>query len=206
MPDDAPPTSPPDSESVHPNEATSPSEDVNRAVVEDWKAETTPFERVYQTLRRTRDPQSADEIADRARVSPTTVRKHLRTLADVGEVVTEQDGRTTLYRRSKVAVVTEHAHRLLAEHSIDEVAAGVADMKASIREWREEHGVESPEEFAREMDVEDADEESGVVVREWQTTRRNLALAEATLAIGQAVDDGRLLEATGDGDETSLLV
>lgn len=176
----------------------SPPEDVDEAAVEEWVEETTPFERVYQVLRRTHDPQSADEMADRARVSPTTARKHLRTLADVGEVVTVQEGRTTLYRRSEVAVVTEHAQRLLAEHSIDELAAGVVDTKASIRGWREEHGVESPEALAREMDAEDVDEERASLVGEWQTTRRNLALAEATLAIGEAIEDGRVLGSEGD--------
>ncbi|QLH79929.1 winged helix-turn-helix transcriptional regulator [Halosimplex rubrum] len=171
---------------------------MNEAVEEEWVDETTPFERVYGVVRRTYDDESADEIAERARTSPTTARKHLRTLADAGEVATTEDGGTTLYRRSETAIVTEHAQSLLEDRSTEEISAGIADMKATIREWREAYGVDSPEEFARELAVADADSERGSVLTEWQTTRRNLALAQAALAIADARRDGHL---TGRDDE-----
>lgn len=175
-----------------------PPDDVDRAIVEEWTDETTPFERVYQVLKRTHDPRSASEFADRARVSPTTARKHLRTLADAGQVATTRDGRTTLYCRSETAVVVEHARALLAEHTTAELAKAVADMKASIATWREEHGVESPAELARELDAVDPDEEGGALVREWETTRRNLALAEVALAVEEASRGGWLFGPDGD--------
>lgn len=177
--------------------------DVNVAVVEEWVEETTPFERVYEIVRRTYDPESAAGIADRARVSPTTARKHLRTLANAGEVTTSREGRTTRYRRSETSVVTEHAQSLLAERTTEEIASGIADMKTKIREWREEHGVDSPEEFARELDVNDADGDQGALLTEWQTTRRNLALAQAALAIGEARRTGHLTGTDGDDDGDS---
>lgn len=161
-------------------------DDVNERVVAEWTDETTPFERIYEIVSRTYDPASADEIAERARVSATTARKHLRALADSGAVTTTADGRTTRYRRSQTAIVTERAESILSELTTEEIATGIADMKQTISEWREEYGVESPEELAREIDVTDADSETGSVLTEWQTTRRNLALAEAALAIGEA--------------------
>lgn len=182
---------------------------VNDAVVAEWIAETTPFERVHEVVRHTYDPQSAAEIADRARVSPTTARKHLRTLVDAGAVVTEDEGRTTRYRRSETAIVTEHAQTLLAEQTPEDIATRIADMKATMREWREEHGVESPEEFTRELDVTDADSEHGGLLREWQTTRRNVALAEAALAIADARQQGHLTGSDGDdggNDDSSVPV
>jgi len=171
---------------------------VDEAVVAEWVAETTPFERVHEVVRHTYDPQSADEIAQRARVSPTTARKHLRSLVDAGAVVTEEEARTTRYRRSETAIVTEHAQSLLAEQTPEDIAAGVADMKERMREWREEYGVESPEEFARELSVNDADSEHGGLLREWQTIRRNVALAEAALAIADAQERGHLTGSDGD--------
>jgi len=183
--------------------------DVNEAVVDEWVEETTPFERVYDVVRRTYDPQSADEIGERARVSPTTARKHLRTLEDAGEVTASQDGQTTLYRRSETAVVTEHAKALLAERTTEEIASGIAEMKATIRDWRDEYDVESPEEFARTMDVDDADDDRGALLTEWQTTRRNLALAQAALAIGEASRSGHLTGTDSDEDgngDTSAVV
>jgi DNA-binding transcriptional ArsR family regulator len=182
------------------------SRDVNEVVAEEWVDETTPFERVYEVVRRTYDGESADEIAERARTSPTTARKHLRTLADAGEVTTAEDGGTTLYRRSETAIVTEHAQSLLQDRSTEEISAGIADMKATIREWREEYGVDSPEEFARELDVADADSEHGSVLTEWQTTRRNLALAQAALAIADAQRAGHLAGRDGDDDEDTSAI
>jgi hypothetical protein len=82
-------------------------------------------------------------------------------------------------------------------------------MKAQIQEWREEYGVDSPEEFARELDVDDADGDHGALLTEWQTTRRNLALAQATLAIGEASHTGHLTDTDSDEDgngDTSLVV
>lgn len=120
-------------------------------------------------------------------------------------MATVQDGRTTPYRRSETAVVTEHARALLDERTPEEIAEGVAELKTRIREWREEYGVDSPEAFARELDVDDADGEHGSVLTEWQTTRRNLSLAQAAVAIAEASRSGHL---TGDGgdDDTSALV
>lgn len=182
--------------------------DVNEVVEEEWVEETTPFERVYEIVRRVYDPAAAAQIADRARVSPTTARKHLRTLESAGEVTTSQDGQTTRYRRSKTAIVTEHAQSLLAERTPDEIASGIADMKAQIQEWREEYGVDSPEEFARELDIDDADSDHGALLTEWQTTRRNLALAQAALAIGEASHSGHLTgtDTDDDGSDGSSIV
>ena len=178
--------------------------DVNEVVVEEWIEETTPFERVYEIVRRTYDPEPASKLAERSRVSPTTARKHLRTLVDAGEVSTAQDGQTTLYRRSETAIVTEHARHLLAEHTPEELAEGIAEMKARIREWRETYDAESPEELARELDVDDADGSDAVTA--WQTTRRNLALAQAALAIGEATRSGHLTGTDDDGDNDLSLV
>jgi DNA-binding MarR family transcriptional regulator len=193
-------TSPPNQ--VRPDGGTE-SRDVNDVVVEEWVDETTPFERVYEIIRRIYEPTSASQVADRARVSPTTARKHLRTLVDAGEVTTSQEAQTMLYRRSETGIVTEHAQSLLAERTPEEIAAGIADLKTQIQEWRDEYGVDSPEELARKLDIEDADSDYGALLREWQTTRRNLALAQATLAIGEATRTGHLTGKDTDDDGNS---
>jgi DNA-binding MarR family transcriptional regulator len=177
--------------------------DINDVVVVEWVEETTPFERVYEIIRRTYDSTSASQIADRARVSPTTARKHLRTLVDAGEVTTSQDGQTMLYRRSETGIVTEHAQSLLAERTPEEITSGIAEMKTQIQEWRDEHDVDSPEELARELDIEDTDSDYGRLLREWQTTRRNLALAQATLAIAEATRTGHLTGTDTDDEDNS---
>lgn len=176
------------------------SHDVNDIAVGEWVTETTPFERVNEVISQIYEPTSAGEIADRARVSATTARKHLRTLVNAGEVTTSQDGQTTSYRRSETAIVTEHAQALLSEQTPEEIAAGITEMKTQLQAWRDEYGVDSPEEFARELDVTDADTDHGALLTEWQTTRRNLALAQAALAIGEASRSGHLTGTDSDGD------
>jgi len=59
-------------------------DDINKQVKADWKAETTPFERVYEIVEQTHDGQSAAEIADRALVSEPTARRHCKSLVNTG--------------------------------------------------------------------------------------------------------------------------
>ncbi|PSQ24922.1 transcriptional regulator [Halobacteriales archaeon QS_9_67_17] len=168
-------------------------ENVNEAVGEEWEAETTPHERVREVISRTYTPVSAGTVADTARTSPKTARKHLDTLDDEGFVTTgtgENGG--TIYRRSPESLVVEQTADILDRVSTDELISRISEMREQVSEFQAEHGVESPEELLvertnqtlseaathRELDAE--------TVREWQTTRRNLAFANAALSIANA--------------------
>lgn len=157
--------------------------DVNERVTAEWTAETTPFERVRAVTKRTYEPRSAAEIAERARTTPTTARKHLRQLADSGFVeeaaTPDRDG--TLYRRSAESVVLEQARDVLDEVGHDELVARIGEMRAEIDAYREEFDADSPEDAV----LRDVDVDSGTL-RDWQTTRRNLGIARAALALGEA--------------------
>ncbi|GAA0540709.1 hypothetical protein ABNG02_14275 [Halorubrum ejinorense] len=82
-------------------------------------------------------------------------------------------------------------------------------MKTQIQAWPEGNGVDSSEEFAWELDIDDADSDYGALLTEWQTTRRKLALAQAPLAIGEVSQTGHLTGTdrndVGTGD-TSIVV
>ena len=149
-------------------------EDINEAVGGEWEAETTSFERVHDVISRTYVPVSAEDIAGTARTSPESARNHLEELADEGFVQTEtdSDGGTT-YRRSPRSIVVEQALEILDNITTDELAARVSDMSGRVEQ-----------EVSEDM-------------REWQATRRNLAVANAALAIDeatQAVDDRKVSE------------
>lgn len=160
-----------------------PPADVNAAVTEEWRAETTPFERVRTVMKRTYEPQSADEIAERALTTPTTARKHLGQLADSGFVATTAapESTATLYRRSEESLVLEQAREIRREYGRDELTVRIAELNDRIQGYREELGAESPEDVALQGD--DVDHET---VREWQTTRRNLVFAKVALALTEA--------------------
>lgn len=168
--------------------------DINEKVGEEWEAETTPYERVREVISRTYSPVSPEAVADDARTSPKTARKHLEALADEGFVTTStSETGGTLYQRSSESLVVEQAADILSEVSTDDLRERVADMRETVREYQNEFGVESPEELsvAATNDVlsgtgtesETIDEET---LREWQTTRRNLAFANAALSIANA--------------------
>ncbi|MEF8825241.1 MAG: transcriptional regulator [Halapricum sp.] len=171
-----------------------PFEDINEAVGEEWVAETTPYERIREVINRTYAPTNAETIADSARTSPKTARKHLNALADDGFVATETGANgATLYRRSAESLVVEQAADILSEVSTEKLLDRIAEMRDQIVDFQREYGVQSPEEMAVDQTNEllddsarggeDPDDET---IREWKTTRRNLAFANAALSIANA--------------------
>lgn len=168
--------------------------DVNEKVGAEWEAETTSYERVQEVVSHTYTPTTADVLADDARTSPQTARKHLNTLADEGFVTTDtsEDGATT-YRRSSESLVVEQAADIREHVSKEELLTQISEMRDRINEFQDEYGVESLEalvvgqtnqtlsEAATTHDDLDAE-----TVKEWQTLRRNLAFANAALSITNA--------------------
>lgn len=171
-----------------------PFEDINQAVREEWVAGTTPYERVREVVSRTYAPTDADTLADRAHTSPKTARKHLNTLADDGFVTTETGANgATLYRRSAESLVVEQAADILSEVSTEKLRDRIAEMRDQIGEFQQEYGVESPEELAVDQtnallseSTQTGEEPDDETIREWKTTRRNLAFANAALSIANA--------------------
>jgi predicted ArsR family transcriptional regulator len=176
-------------------EATPPEEfaDVNEAVAEDWVAETTPYERVRTVIRTTYTAVSADTVAETARTTPKTARKHLENLAKEGYVTTEPgDYGATQYRRSPESLVVEQAAEILEEVTADELVDRIGEMREHLDEFRSEYGADSPEELIVEQanqtlsGDDEATEIDPAALQEWQTTRRNLAFANAALSIANA--------------------
>lgn len=159
-------------------------DDINKRVTEEWKTETTPFERIYEIVEQTHEGQSAAEIAERALVSEPTARRHLDTLVTTGFAATEQDGRTTLYRHDEDRVLMTRIRELRDQANHEELLDGIKRMKAEIRDYETCYDALSPEELARQLST-DADEEWEDVT-EWKTTRQNLAIAQAALAYDEA--------------------
>jgi predicted ArsR family transcriptional regulator len=184
-------------------------DDINQAVRDEWKAETTPYERIREVISRTYAPTDAETLADEACTSPKTARKHLNTLADDGFVATETGANgATLYRRSAESLVVEQAGDILSEVSTEDLRERIAEMREQLTDFQREYGVESPEELAIDRtnelldESEDGDRESDdETIREWKTTRRNLAFANAALSIANA---RRFVETGSQTDNESV--
>lgn len=157
--------------------------DINERVRREWEAETTSRQRVKEVLTETTAPATAGEIAERALVSEPTARKYLEELVEEGVGVSDRDGRATLYRRNEGRIIDERIEELRTTHSREELLDGIRRMNETVQEYREEYGVESPEDLA--VNLEPGDDGWGDVGR-WRATRRNLALAKAALRVGEA--------------------
>lgn len=160
-------------------------EDVNERAREDWKRDTTPFDRVQSVMRTAYEPMSAATVAESALTSEQTARKHLRSLADHGYVAktASPDTKGTLYRRADDSLALERAGRILDETDIETLSTRVLEMREELEEYSTRSGVPSPTEAVQA----DADIDSETL-SEWRTTRRNLAFAEVALALS-AVED-----------------
>jgi predicted ArsR family transcriptional regulator len=134
-------------------------DDVNQAVRDEWRAETTPYERIREVISRTYIPTDADTLADEACTSPKTARKHLNTLAGDGFVTTETGTNgATLYRRSAESLVVEQAGDILSQVSTEELRERIAEMREQLTAFQREYGVESPDELAIDRTNELLDE------------------------------------------------
>ena len=157
--------------------------DINEQVVDEWTSSTTARERVKEILEETTTYSKVSTIADRARVSEPTTRKYLNELVEEGFGTTEQNGRTTLYKRNQGRLVDRRIEELRTTCSHQELVEGIQEMKESIAAFRATHDVESPEDLVIELEPGD---EGWSDVGQWQSTRRNLAIAKAAIQVGEA--------------------
>ena len=154
--------------------------DVNEAVIEEWKAETSPFERVKETLLSTTEFQYAGEFADRARVSEPSARKHLRSLAEGGLAATMETGQGTQFKRSRESIALQRIRAIHAECTRDELIAGIQDLKSQIQDYRDEYDVTEPDDLALELGPDD---DGWAAISEWQALEEDLDIAQAALAL-----------------------
>ncbi|RJT07077.1 winged helix-turn-helix domain-containing protein [Halococcus sp. IIIV-5B] len=155
--------------------------DINETVVKEWKDETTPFERIREVLRSTTHPQYASQLAERARVSEPTARKHLEILAEAGLAETVTTGHGTQYKRSPQTVAMQRIRDLHAQLSREELANGIRDLRERIHTHQEEYDATDPDDLALQFASTD-DAEWGVVA-EWRALKRDLDVAQAALAL-----------------------
>lgn len=160
---------------------------LNERAREEWIERTDGFERVRTTLETTTEPASASDIAERAAVSEKTARKYLQRMVDLGVAETEQDGRTTLYHRDAANQVFRRIDELLADHTRQELVDAIQQMREEVLDYRRAHGVDTAEELAVSLSSGDPDG-AWHALSEWRTVERNLAIAQAALAVERAVE------------------
>lgn len=183
--------------------------DINDAVVDDWKAETTAFERVTSVIDATTEPAFASEIAERAAVSEPTARQHLKSLAEVGRIETVSADRGTKYKRSPSTLAMRRISGLHQQYSKAELQQGIEDLREKLQTLRERHGVNDPDDLATTLA---AGSDDWTDVSRWRSLEESLEIAKAALSLydfdpddsGSAAARAEHEEHSGDQSKGSL--
>lgn len=154
--------------------------DVNEAAIEDWKEETTTFERVQQVIDVTTEPESAGELADRAHVSEPTARKYLDAMVESGRVKAINTDSGTRYLRSPQMVAMHRIALIHREHTKDEIHESIQRFQREISELQDKHDVPTVDNLVLDLDGED---DSWQDVARWKQLKENLKIAEAALSL-----------------------
>jgi len=174
--------------------------DVNEAVVAEWKADTTAFERITSVVDATTEPAFAAEIAERAAVSEPTARRHLKSLADVGRIDAVAAEQGTRYRRSPSTLAMRRISGLHRQYSKTELQEGIEDLRETLQALRERHGVNDPDDLATTLE---AGSDEWTDVSRWRSLEENLEVAKAALSLYDFDPDDTGSAARTESDESA---
>lgn len=176
--------------------------DVNAAAIEEWKQDTTAFDRITTVIDTTAEPAFASEIADRAAVAEPTARRHLNSLADAGRVTAVPADGGTKYKRSPSTIALRRIAGLHAHYSKAELQDAIGDLRERLAALRDEHGVTDADDLASELDI---GADSWNDVARMRDLESNLDIAKAALNLYDFDPDGSGHAAadTEEPDETS---
>ena len=152
--------------------------DVNEVAIEEWKAETTAFDRIVAVADTTTEPKFAREIAEQAAVAEPTARRHLKSLADVGRVTAIPADGGTKYKRSPSTLAMRRIAGLHAHYSKEELQDAIADLREKLSALREEHGVSDADDLATELEI---GADGWTDVSRMRDLEENLDIAKAAL-------------------------
>jgi predicted ArsR family transcriptional regulator len=176
--------------------------DVNEATIDEWKEDTTTFDRVRHVIDVTTEPQTASKIADRARVSEPTARKYLSALAETGRVKVVNTDSGARYMRAPQMLAIRRISAIHREHTKTEIRDAIHDLKEELNEFREQYDVTDVDELALELDAGD---DGWQDVTRWQQVKQNLEIAQAALSLYDFdPDDSHAAAARVAGSSTVL--
>ncbi|APX98032.1 DUF7342 family protein [Natronorubrum daqingense] len=176
--------------------------DVTEAAAEEWKAETTAFDRITTVVDTTTEPAFAKVIAERAAVAEPTARRHLKSLAAVGRVTAVSADGGTKYKRSPSTLAMRRISGLHSHYSKDGLQEAISDIREELTTLRSEHGVSDADDLATELELGD---DAWSAVSQMRDLEENLDIAKAALNLYDFDPDssGRgQTAALEDGDDT----
>jgi predicted transcriptional regulator len=135
-------------------------------------------EQIYSALVQTREPTSAQDIAERADCHTDTARKYLDWFAQL-DIATRYDSRPTTYERNEAYFQWRYVNPLAENYTIEKLHENVQTLRDRLIEYREKYGTEEPE-TVNTLDVE-TDESIGDVwndLTDWTSIQEEFRLHE----------------------------
>ena len=143
--------------------------------------QTTGEDRVRMVARQVSEPRTVNWIASEAEWSHEPTKRVLERLVDDGMLRRDESGTHTTYYPDLRQQAMQEAMRLRdGDRSVEEVTDRLAEMKAQIRDWEDEFGVESPNQLRATI----ADEVLGAkeedrrreIARDWEHLQRRIQI------------------------------
>jgi hypothetical protein len=143
--------------------------------------QTTGEDRVRMTARQLSEPRTANWVASEAGWSHEPTKRVLERLVDDGILHRDESGPHTTYYPDYRRQAMQEAMRLRdSGHTVEELTERLADMKTQLRDWKDEFGVESPNQLRGTLVDEslDADEEDRrrETARQWEQLQRRIQI------------------------------
>ena len=164
--------------------------------------QTTGEDRVRMVARQLSEPRTANWIASEAGWSHGPTKRVLERLVDDGILHRDDSGTHTTYYPDYRRQAMQEAMRLRdSNHTVEELTDRLSDMKAQIRSWEDEFGVESPNQLRGTIATEklDGDEEDRrrEIATEWEQLQHRIQI------VGFAIREWDFLTPTTEPAEAS---
>ncbi|ODR82930.1 hypothetical protein BG842_09460 [Haladaptatus sp. W1] len=161
---------------------------------EQWQADRTTFQRVYDILVGTYDPASAQQFAEWADCSENGARQALEQLSEMG-IAERTDTRPAMYQRNPSYFRWKRVEQLAREHTSSDLRARIDDLIEEDQAYQAEYGVPDPDAVITPDDAVDNHEtlhERLDDLTEWRTIRRDIAVLKRAVQRAESTLDDRM--------------
>lgn len=156
------------------------------AGIDHWVAETSAFDRVRSVAFALQRPRTAGEIAESAHVAEKTARGHLQRLVEMDLLLETGEATPVTYYPDPAYMRYREVRTLARDHDREELVDLASTLKADIAAWREQFGVDTPDDLrasvARTDVAADETPERQRAAEDWEFTEYRLGLVEDALA------------------------
>lgn len=148
------------------------------SAADQWAADQTTFQRVYETVLGTSEFVSADTIAERARCSETAARETLSQLVEMG-VAAQREGRPATYARNESYLRWKRVESLAADHDAETLRARLSELVEEDEAFQVQFDAPEPAAVSlvdAPISEQDSVDQQWEDLSEWETVRRDIRI------------------------------